>query len=93
MNSVLTERLALRRFTPADAANLLSLNGDPLAWVSKGERLDVSPSGVATIHISVNGARGNTEIRQMVREGVAAGIASYDAQMPARHRSHVARYE
>jgi RimJ/RimL family protein N-acetyltransferase len=27
---VLTERLALRRFTPADAANLLSLDGDPL---------------------------------------------------------------
>ena len=30
MSSVLTERLALRRFTPADAANLLSLDGDPL---------------------------------------------------------------
>jgi RimJ/RimL family protein N-acetyltransferase len=30
MSNVLTERLALRRFTPADAANLLSLDGDPL---------------------------------------------------------------
>jgi RimJ/RimL family protein N-acetyltransferase len=30
MSSVLTERLVLRRFTPADAANLLSLDGDPL---------------------------------------------------------------
>jgi len=30
VSSVLTERLALRRFTSADAANLLTLDGDPL---------------------------------------------------------------
>ena len=30
MRFVLTERMALRRLTPADAANLLSLDGDPL---------------------------------------------------------------
>jgi RimJ/RimL family protein N-acetyltransferase len=30
VSAALTERLALRRFTPADAANLLTLDGDPL---------------------------------------------------------------
>jgi hypothetical protein len=37
VSSVLTERMALRRFTPADAANLLSLDGDPLDGNEHGD--------------------------------------------------------
>jgi len=49
MSNVLTERMALRRFTPADAANLLSLDGDPLVM----RYLDGSTKSLAEVRDQV----------------------------------------
>ncbi|MEZ5790511.1 MAG: phage tail length tape measure family protein [Nitratireductor sp.] len=65
---------------------------------TKGERVDVTPaaqvgmtgkgqSGPSKLDVNVNvsGARGNSEIEEMVRRGVSAGLASYDADvLPSR---------
>ena len=36
------------------------------------------------INVQVTGARGNTEIRQMVEAGVAQGLRAYDARLADR---------
>lgn len=40
--------------------------------------------GDVNININVSGARGNTEIREMVESGVQRGLASYDKALPGR---------
>lgn len=40
--------------------------------------------GSLTLNVNVTGARGNKEVSDMVEQGVRAGLAQYDAQMPDR---------
>lgn len=48
--------------------------------------------GPPTINITVSGARGNSEIRQMVSDGVSEGIARYDREVGGRVQENLARY-
>ena len=41
-------------------------------------------SAPSAIHVTVTGARGNAEIRQMVEAGVAQGLRAYDARLADR---------
>ena len=41
-------------------------------------------SGPSAIHVTVNGARGNAEIRAMVEAGIAQGLRAYDARLADR---------
>lgn len=50
-----------------------------------------SSSGPQTIHVTVSGARGNTEIEAMVRSGVTQGLAGYDRVVGDRVKDHLAR--
>ncbi|WP_108398792.1 tape measure protein [Devosia submarina] len=45
-----------------------------------------SGGGSMSINVDVTGARGNTEIMQMVQAGVSAGLKGYDKQLPGKLR-------
>ncbi|MBU6189532.1 MAG: hypothetical protein KGR68_09455, partial [Betaproteobacteria bacterium] len=44
-----------------------------------------------TLNVTINGARGNREIQEMVREGVAQGLAAYDEGVAGRVREQSER--
>ena len=52
--------------------------------VIPNHRLAGGTSGPSAIHVTVTGARGNAEIRQMVEAGVAQGLRAYDARLADR---------
>ena len=45
---------------------------------------------VVAIHIQVQGARGNAEIREMVEQGVATGLGAYDKEILPRRLGQIA---
>lgn len=66
--------------------------------LQRGERVlsrREAASGAATkigdIHVTVNGARGNAEIREMVGQGVKQGIAEYDRVVGERVQNSLKR--
>ncbi len=64
--------------------------------LTPGERVDFTPPGrgggatttTLNINVHVSGARGNREVRDMVVEGVQAGIAVYDRRKGRRKFTH-----
>ena len=52
--------------------------------VIPNHRLAGGTRGPSAIHVTVTGARGNAEIRQMVEAGVAQGLRAYDARLADR---------
>ena len=52
--------------------------------VVPNHRLAGGHRGPSAIHVTVTGARGNAEIRQMVEAGVAQGLRAYDARLADR---------
>ena len=52
--------------------------------VVPNHRLSAGTRGPSAIHVTVTGARGNAEIRQMVEAGVAQGLRAYDARLADR---------
>lgn len=61
----------------------------PLSRMTNGElgvKAQLADSSPSTAHISIDvtGAKGNTEIQQMVAAGVSQGLSAYDKALPSR---------
>lgn len=65
------------KFVPSQTGRVLS-RSDAMA------ALGGSSGGIGRIAVTVNGARGNAEIMDMVRAGVAQGLSEYDQIVPNR---------
>lgn len=56
------------------------------------DRNDGGGGGARTVNVNVSGANGDAEIERRVREGVAAGLAEYDRNLPGRMADVNRRY-
>ena len=71
-------------FQPSQSGRVLSRN-DAMAALGGGS------GGVGRIEVTVNGARGNAEIQEMVRQGVEQGIGQYDSVSGSRVTTNLKR--
>jgi len=72
------------KFVPSQSGRVLSRNDAMKAAGGGG-------GGVGRIAVTVNGARGNQEIMEMVRQGVQQGIGQYDAVVGDRVGNNLKR--
>lgn len=72
------------KFVPSQPGRVLSRN-DAMRAIGGGTGAPLA------INVTVNGARGNAEIMEMVREGVAQGIGNYDRVVGDRVNDNVRR--